>query len=92
MKRIAVAMITVVIALTFFQAWRAGNADLRLLFALGFGVMLGIVYLIIGEVPDWLARHTVADDDDAGNISPVVYLPILLLILVVAIAAFVFAL
>ncbi|MEM9827025.1 MAG: hypothetical protein AAF958_10575 [Planctomycetota bacterium] len=68
----------------------AGVADLRTHIMLAFGVILGFAYSLRGRLPDELVRRSggsITHDDDATNVSPKVYLPILLVIIAIACTA-----
>lgn len=70
----------------------AGAGDVRTWTFLGIGVLLGGIYTAYGRLPDWIADYSggsITEDDDPANISPRVYLPILLGVIVIAVAAFV---
>ena len=65
-----------------------GVGDLRVLVLLGIGAVLGLVYAVSGELPEWIIRYSggkITADDDSANISPRTYLPILLGVVVLAI-------
>ena len=69
----------------------AGVGDVRTWAFLGVGVILGGLYTAFGRLPHWIADYSggsITDDDDPANISPRVYLPILLGVIVIAAAAF----
>lgn len=68
-----------------------GVGDLRLQVLLGFGIVLGLMYLIYGRLPEWmldLSGNKIVADDAPGNISPRVYLPILGAVVLIAVLAF----
>ncbi|MFK7767258.1 MAG: hypothetical protein AB8B55_08550 [Mariniblastus sp.] len=70
----------------------AGVGDVRTWVILGVGVVLGSIYTAFGRLPDWIIDHsggTIVDDDAPPNISPRVYFPILLGVIIVAIIVFV---
>lgn len=70
----------------------AGVGDVRTWAFLGVGVILGGLYTAFGRLPHWIADYSggsITDDDDPANISPRVYLPILLGVVVIATAVFV---
>ena len=55
-------------------------------------MVLGGIYTAFGRLPDWIADYSggsITEDDDPANISPRVYLPILLGVIVIAAATFV---
>lgn len=67
----------------------AGVGDLRTWIVLGIGAVLGLLYSIVGRLPNWivdLSGGSITEDDDPSNLSPRVYLPILLGVIVVAVA------
>ena len=59
------------------------------------GIVLGVIYTLQGELPelliDWSHGRLTADDDPS-NISPKVYLPIVLGVIVIAFVALVIGL
>ncbi len=93
-NRIAAGILSVVLSALLGWAIVAGGGDLRTRILLGGGVALGVLYTAFGRVPDWIRDRiggTITDDDDPSNISPRVYLPIILGAILVAVGAFVVA-
>ena len=71
-----------------------GVGDVRTWIVLGVGATLGLVYTVIGRVPDWIIDYSggsITSDDDPANLSPRVYLPILFVVIVLAVIAFIIA-
>lgn len=85
-KRIVVPALAVILAGLGTYAWSAGVATMQMLWLIGMGVALSIAYVIRGgTLPETVYRNrTVLHDDDPRNISPFVYLPILLVVLSIA--------
>ncbi|MCC6507774.1 MAG: hypothetical protein IT423_01605 [Pirellulaceae bacterium] len=66
----------------------AGIGDLKTRVILAMGVTFGSLYTALGRLPDWMvnfSRGTITDDEDPANISPRVYLPIILGAILVAV-------
>ena len=91
-NRIAAVALSVVLVALLSWSILAGVGDIRTRIILGVGVLLGLLYAAIGHVPDWIVDYSggsITNDDDPSNISPRVYLPILLGVVVVAVTTFV---
>ena len=91
-NRVAAGILSLVLSALLGWSIVAGVGDLRTRIILGGGVALGVLYTAFGRVPDWIRDRTggtLTDDDDPSNISPRVYLPIILGAILVAIGAFV---
>ncbi len=87
---VAGALSIVLLALLGWSIF-AGVGDIRTWIMLGIGSALGVLYAAVGRLPDWIVDHSggsITDDDDPSNISPRVYLPILLGIIIVAVVGF----
>ena len=85
------------VLLLVFRGWSffAAVGDVRTRVMLGIGAILGLAYTYYGELPSWLidaSGGSITDDDDPSNISPRVYLPILLIAILIAVIGFVIAL
>jgi len=87
-RRVAVLLLTMMLAGLAIYVWRAKVGDQRVLWLLGTGIGLGVIYTIRGgSLPPWVYRlggGRITDDDDPRNLSPKVYLPVLLAVIVVA--------
>jgi len=93
-KRVVALLLTIVLAGSVMYTWLAGVGDSRTLWLLVIGVVLGATYTIRGSsLPPFLYRLTgshllagnaITDDDDPRNLSPKVYLSVLLLVALVA--------
>ena len=91
-NRIAAGVLSIVILGLLGWAIFAGVGNLHTRIILGVGAVLGILYTAIGRVPDWIIDASgggITDDDDPSNISPRVYLPILLVVITIAVIAFI---
>ena len=69
-----------------------GAGDVRTHIMLGAGSVLGILYTVVGRLPDWLTERSggfLAADDDPGNISPRLYLSVIGATILIAIIVFV---
>jgi hypothetical protein len=97
-KRVAALVLTLALATLAMYTWRAGTGDSHVLLMMSFSVVLGALYVIRGgSLPSFMYRNShwaggtgIAADDDPGNISPKVYLPILLIVIVAAAALYYF--
>ena len=68
----------------------AGIGDLKTRIILAAGGALGSLYSVLGRLPDGIVENSggfITDDDDPSNISPVVYLPIVLGAILIAVIA-----
>ena len=91
-NRIAAGTLSLVLLGLLGWSIFTGVGDLRTWTMLGVGAALGLLYTAFGRVPDWIVDHSggsITDDDDPSNISPRVFVPILLGVILVAVAAFV---
>ena len=88
-----IAAISLSLILLALLAWSifAGVGNLRTMLLLGVGSVLGLLYAAIGQLPDWIIDHAacLTHDDDPSNISPRIYLPILLGVIALAVIAIV---
>jgi hypothetical protein len=88
LRRAAVLLLTMLLACVAIYVWQAKVGDQRVLFLLSTGIVLGVIYTIRGgSLPQWLHRlggGKITKDDDPRNLSPKVYLPVLLAVIVVA--------
>lgn len=91
-NRIAAGILSLVLFALLGWCIFAGVGDMRTWAILGIGAVLGSLYTALGRLPHWIVDHsggTMTDDGDPSNISPRIYLPILLCVVVIAVAAFV---
>lgn len=94
-SRIAAGVLTLVLLALLGWSIFAGVGDVRTWVMLGVGAALGGLYTAFGQLPDWIVEHSggsITEDDDPSNISPRVYLPILLGVIAVVVLAFFVAL
>ncbi len=78
---------------TFFGG-SSGEDLLEVQIILGVGVVLGVAYAARGRLPHWaieLSEGRLTQDNDPSNLSPLVYLPVLLALVLVIILLFMFA-
>ncbi len=94
-KRFVAGLLSLVL-LAFLGATFLGGSDgedlLEVRIALGVSAVLGMVYAWQGRLPDWaleLGDGRLTQDDDPSNISPRVYLPILLALVLALVLAYV---
>lgn len=73
-------------------AWYFDTGTTALFVNLGIGIVLAVIYLIRGgTLPEILQRRMhIHREDDPGNISPRVYLPILVVAIIIAALLFKF--
>lgn len=86
-KRIAVGLLSLVLIIILFWSIFTGVGDVRLQIILAVGIILGLLYTTLGRLPSWmiaLSGGYITADDDPSNISPRVYLPILIGVMLVA--------
>ncbi len=91
-NRIASGLLSLVLLVLLGWCIIAGLGNFRTKLILGAGAVLGTVYTVWGRLPDWIIDHSggsITHDDDPSNISPRIYLPILIGVIVIAIAVFV---
>jgi hypothetical protein len=94
-RQIAAGLLVILLASLLGWALIRGAADLKLQLLLVLGMILGTLYTVYGQLPDWLLQISggrITADDDPGNLSPRVYLTVLLVVLLLAAAIFVGAL
>ena len=88
LRRAAVLVLTLMLSCLAIYVWRAKVGDQRVLFLLSTGILLGVVYTIRGgSLPLWVHRiggNKITNEDDPRNLSPKLYLPVLLAVIVVA--------
>lgn len=86
-----IAAVALSLLLLALLAWSilAGVGNLHIILLLGIGSILGLVYAVKGQLPDWIIDHSacLTHDDDLSNISPRIYLPILLGVIALAVIA-----
>ena len=91
-NRIAAGVLSIVLLALLGWLIFAGLGDVRTRVILAVGTCLGNIYAFFGGLPDWIIAHsdgTITADDDPANLSPRIYLPILLGVLAIAVIAFV---
>ncbi|QDU00288.1 hypothetical protein [Gimesia aquarii] len=89
-KRITSGLLSLILLVLFGWTFVGGVDDLRIQVMLCIGVVLGTVYTIYGELPKWLiilSGGKIVADEDPSNISPRIYLPILMVAILIAIVA-----
>ena len=82
----ALVLTTTLVGLAVYTVW-ARVGDWRLLELLGIGIVLGLVYALRGSLPSSLVRMSgarITHDDDPRNLSPKVYLPVLIIVILLA--------
>ena len=97
-KRLVVLTLTLGLTAVLIYMWFADVGDLKTAGYLAFGIVLGLTYTIRGgSLPEsiyeiseshWIGGTGITTDDDPRNISPKVYLPILLAAILLAAALF----
>lgn len=90
--RITASLLSLLLLALLVWAIARGVGDLRTQIMLGVGVVLGVVYVAYGRLPDWaisLSGRYVVADDDPSNISARVYWPIISAVILLAIVTFV---
>ena len=91
-QRIAAAILTLALAAIALHTWR-NHGDRNTLILLVLGVGLGVLYCVRGSLPSHVYRRSegrLTSDDDEHNLPVGVYLPILLIVLALAAAAYYF--
>jgi len=91
-KRISAGLLSIFLMAMLVRTFIGGVGDIRTQVLLGMGVILGAVYTFYGQLPEWLVNFSggkIVSDDDPGNISPRVYLPILLAVILIAVIVFI---
>lgn len=87
-KRITVLLLTLLLAALLAWSLIAQVGDARTRWLLLAGAIFGSFYSFYGSIPDWAANLTgINADDDPENLSPRIYLTIILVVLIVAGAA-----
>ncbi len=95
-KRVVAGLLSLVL-LVFLGATFLGVGGEDLLevqIPLGFSAIIGIAYAWHGRLPRWaieLSEGRLTQDDDPSNLSPLVYLPVLLALVLIIVLLFVFA-
>jgi hypothetical protein len=86
-KRGVVLILAIVLATLGLYSWASGLAPPRILWIIGFGVILAGIYVVRGSLPEFIHRFAdINRDDDPTNLLPRVYLPIVIAALLVAAA------
>jgi hypothetical protein len=90
-KRVIVLALAAVLAVLGVYGWATGTATFDVLRLIGLGVVLAVVYVVRrGTLPDMAYRFAnVLPDDDPRNLSPRIYLPILVAAILIAAALYV---
>ena len=89
-KRITSGLLSLILLVLFGWTFVGGVDDLRIQVMLCIGVVLGTVYRIYGELPKWLiilSGGKIVADEDPSNISPRIYIPILIVAILIATVA-----
>lgn len=91
LKLAIVAVLVLGITILGIRGWMLGTLDVQYLWLVFIGGFCGVMYLINGgSLPEAVAKQfAINADDDASNISTKIYVPILLFVILAAIAAFV---
>jgi hypothetical protein len=86
-KQVAVAVLAAGLASLGLYGWWTGTADRRLLWSIGCGLAVAVIYVARGgSLPGFVHRYGgVHSNDDPTNIAPRIYLPLLLLAIVIAV-------
>ena len=90
-KRFTAGLLSIFLMAMLGWTFIGNVGDVRIQVLLGLGVVLGVVYTFYGQLPEWLVNLSggkIVADDDPGNISPRIYLPILGVVMVLAVVAF----
>lgn len=94
-RQIATGLLVFLLASLLGWTLIRGGAGLKLRLLMVLGMILGTLYTVYGQLPDWLLQISggrITADDDPGNLSPRVYLTVLLVVLLLAAVIFVDAL
>jgi|SRR6266478_4942136 len=88
LRRVAVFLLTMLLAGLAIYTWRANVGNRRVLLLLAIGIVMGLIYTVRGgSLPPWLYRRgggKITEDHDSRNLSPKVYLPVLLAVILLA--------
>jgi hypothetical protein len=87
-KRIAAGTLSLVLLALLIWSIVADVGDLKTKVLLAVGFVLGSIYTGLGRIPTWiidLFSGSITDDDDPSNISPRVYLPIILGVILIGV-------
>lgn len=90
-NRIVSGILTLVLMTLLGWSVFAGFGDVRIWITLGVGAAIGILYTVLGRLPEWIVDHSggsITRDQDPTNLAPRIYLPILIGVVVVAVAVF----
>ena len=81
-KHSIVLVLTAFIATVMLCVIVSGFLEIHILGLLVTGVILGVIFLVFGRLPEFVREwFGIASDDDPANLSPKVYLPILLAVI-----------
>ena len=86
-QRVAAGVLSMLLLALLGWSLLQGVGDVRTQALLAAGACAGLLYTLIGRLPDWLMQLSggkLVDDDDPGNLSPRVYLSVLGVALFVA--------
>lgn len=89
-KRVASLCLSLLLAGLLVRCWLIGAGDLKVHGLLLIGSLLGAIYAARGSVPAWMMKwsgDSLTADDAPANLSPRVYLAVLLAALVIAAVA-----
>jgi hypothetical protein len=77
-------MLAIVVGGLLYYTWSIGAAKTSTLLTGSAIIGVGLLYAIRGSLPNVVYRVLISRDDDPSNLSPRVYLPILLGAIVIA--------
>ena len=86
-KQITAGLLSMVLLALLVWTFVGNAGDIRIQVLLGIGIVLGFIYTIYGQLPEWLINFSggkIVADDDPSNISPRIYLPILGVVILIA--------
>lgn len=86
-QRVAAGVLSMLLLALLGWSVVQGVGDVRTQALLAAGACAGLIYTLIGRLPDWLMRLSggrLVDDDDPSNLPPRVYLSVLGAALVIA--------
>ncbi len=89
-NRIVAGILSIILLALLGWSVFVGVGDVRTKVMLGAGATVGLLYTAWGRLPAWMVDYSgggITADDDPSNLSPRVYLPILLGVIVVAVIA-----
>jgi hypothetical protein len=95
LKRMFTGILSLLLVVLLGWSIFSGMGDLKTQILLAVGIALGSLYTAFGQLPDWIVDHSggsITDDDDPSNISPRLYMPVILGVMLLAVIAFLFGL